>query len=48
MRNIRSEINYYLGNSSLVASLTKLADIQAGKIGDSDRIWFEVKQKGKN
>jgi hypothetical protein len=46
MRNIRSEINYCLGNRPLVVSLTNLADLQAGKRGDSDRIWLEVKQKG--
>jgi hypothetical protein len=31
MRNIRSEINYSLGNRSLVVSLANLADLQAGK-----------------
>lgn len=46
MRNIRSEINYCLGNRSLVVSLTNLADLQAGKRGDGDSIWLEVKQKG--
>lgn len=46
MRNIRSEINYCLGNKSLVVSLTNLADLQTGKRGDGDRIWLEVKQKG--
>jgi len=30
MRNIRSEINYCLGNKALVVSLTKLADLQTG------------------
>lgn len=46
MRNIRSEINYCLGNKSLVVSLTNLADLQAGKRGEGDNIWLEVKQKG--
>lgn len=46
MRNIRSEINYCLGNRSLVISLTNLADLQAGKRGESDGIWLEVKNKG--
>ena len=31
MHNIRSEINYCLGNISLVVSLTILADLQIGK-----------------
>lgn len=45
MRNIRSEINYCLGNRPLVVSLTNLTDLQNGKRGDSDRIWLEVRQK---
>jgi len=45
MRNIRSEINYCLGNRSLVISLTNLADFQAGKRGEGDSPWLEVKQK---
>ncbi len=45
MRNIRSEINYCLGHRSLVVSLTNLADLQAGKRGEGDRIWLEVKEK---
>ena len=45
MRNIRSEINYCLGNRSLVVFLTNLADLQAGKRGEGDNIWLEVKQK---
>jgi len=48
MRNIRSEINYSLGNKPLVVSLTNLADLQAVKRGDGDKIWLEVKQKGTN
>ena len=48
MRNIRSEINYCLGNKSLVVSLTNLADLQTGKRGDGDRIWLEVKHKDMN
>lgn len=46
MRNIRSEINYCLGNILLVISLTNLADLQAGKRGEGDGIWLEVKNKG--
>jgi hypothetical protein len=46
MRNIRNEINYCLGNKPLVVSLTNLADLLAGKRGDNDGIWLEVKQKG--
>ncbi len=46
MRNIRSEINYCLGNKPLIISLTNLADLQAGKRGGGDSIWLEVKQKG--
>jgi hypothetical protein len=45
MRNIRSEINYCLGNKPLVVPLTNLADLQAGKRGEGDRIWLEVKEK---
>lgn len=45
MRNIRSEINYCLGHRSLVVSLTNLADLQAGKRGEGDRIWLVVKEK---
>jgi hypothetical protein len=40
MRNIRSEINYSLGNQSLVASLTNLADLQVDRRGEGDRIWL--------
>jgi hypothetical protein len=46
MRNIRSEINYCIGNKPLVVSLTNLADLQTGKEGEGDRIWLEAKQKG--
>jgi hypothetical protein len=46
MRNIRSEINYCLGNILLVISLTNLADLQAGKRGEGDGIWLEVKNRG--
>ena len=46
MRNIRSEINYCLGNQPLIISLTNLAELQAGKRGDGDSIWLENKQKG--
>jgi len=45
MRNIRSEINYCLGNRPLVVSLTNLADLQIGKRGEGDEIWLEVKQR---
>ncbi len=47
MRNIRSEINYCLGNMAVVVvSLTNLADLQAGKRGEGDNIWLEIKRKG--
>jgi hypothetical protein len=46
MRNIRSEINYCLGNRSLVVSLTNLADIQLGKRDEGDSIWLEMRNKG--
>jgi len=45
MRNIRSEINYCLGKRSMVVSLTNLVDLQAGKRGEGDAIWLEVKNK---
>jgi hypothetical protein len=45
MRNIRSEIDYCLGNKPLVVSSTRPADLQAGNQGDGDRIWLEVMQK---
>jgi hypothetical protein len=44
-RNIRSKINYCLGNKPLIASLTNLADLQTGKRGDGDRIWFEISRR---
>lgn len=46
MRNIRSEINYSLGNKSVIISWTKRTDMQTGKRGDEDSIGLEVKQKG--
>ena len=46
MRNIRSEINYCLGNKSLVISLTNLADLQAGKRGEGDSLWLEARTRG--
>jgi hypothetical protein len=46
MRNIRSEINYCLGNKSLVVSLTNLVDLRTGKRGEGDKIWLETKEKG--
>jgi hypothetical protein len=45
MRNMRSEINYCLGNKPLVVSLTKFADIQTVKRGEDDKIWPEIKKK---
>ena len=45
MRNIRSEINYCLGNKPLVVSLTNLADLQAGKRGDGDSVWLEARNR---
>ena len=46
MRNIRSEINYCLGNQQAIISLTNLAELQTGKRGDGDSVWLETKQKG--
>jgi len=46
MRAIRSEINFCLGSKQLVVSLTNLADLQAGKRGDGDSIWFEERSRG--
>ncbi|MEN4011368.1 MAG: hypothetical protein ROW48_05000 [Bellilinea sp.] len=46
MRNIRSEINYCLGNKSLVVSLTNLADLQAGKRGEGNSVWLEARKRG--
>ena len=46
MRNIRSEINYCLGNRSLLVSLANLADLQAGKRGDGDSVWLEERSRG--
>ena len=46
MRNIRSEINYSLGNRSLVVSLTNLADLQAGKREEGDNVWLEARNSG--
>jgi hypothetical protein len=46
MLNIRSEINYCLGNKQLVVSLTNLADLQAGKRGDGDSVWLEARNRG--
>ena len=43
MRNIRSEINYCLGNQQAEIFLTNLAELQAGKRGDGDSIWLETK-----
>jgi len=46
MRNIRSEINYCLGNRFLVVSLTNLVDLQTGKRGEGDSVWLEVRNRG--
>lgn len=46
MRNIRSEINYCLGNKPLVVSLTNLVDLQAGKRGEGDSVWLEERNRG--
>ena len=46
MRNIRSEINYCLGNMAGVVSLTNLADLQAGKRGEGDSVWLEARNRG--
>jgi hypothetical protein len=35
-----------LGNKASSISLTNLVELQAGKRGDGDSIWLEVKQKG--
>ena len=45
MRKICSEINFYLGNQPMTISLTNLVEIQAGKRGDGDSIWLEVKNR---
>ena len=46
MRNIRSEINYCLGNKPLVVSLTNLADLQTGKRGEAESVWLEARTRG--
>ncbi len=46
MRNIRSEINYCLGNKPLIVSLTNLADLQTGRRGEGDSIWLEARNRG--
>ena len=46
MRNIRSEINYCLGNKPLIDSLTNLADFQTGKRGERDSVWLEARNRG--
>jgi len=45
MGNIRSKINYCLGNKPVVISLTNLADLQTGKRGEGDNFWLELTQK---
>ena len=46
MRNIHSEINYCLGNRSLVIFLTNLADLNAGKRGEGDSVWLKARNRG--
>lgn len=46
MRNVRSELNYYLGNQPAIISMTNLADLQAGKRGEGDSLWLEARRKG--
>ena len=46
MRNIRNKINYYLGCKSSTVLLTNLVELQAGKCGEGDSIWVDVKHKG--
>jgi hypothetical protein len=46
MRNIRSEINYCLGNKSLIDYLTNLADLQTVKRGEGDSVWLETHNRG--
>jgi len=46
IRNIRSEINYCLGNQSLVVSFTNLADLQAGKRCEGDSVWHKSRKRG--
>ena len=38
----------HVGNNPLVVSLANLADLQARKRSDGDRIWLEFKQKAMN
>ena len=45
MRNIRSEINYCLGNQPVIISLTNLTELQTGKRGDGDSVWLERSRK---
>ena len=45
MRNIRSEINYCLGNRLLTVLLTNLADLQTGKRGEGDSVWLEERNR---
>ena len=46
MRNIRSEINYCLGNKTVIVSLTNLADLQTGMRGEGDSVWLEARNRG--
>jgi hypothetical protein len=44
-RNILSEINYCLGNRSLVVSLTNMMDLQGEKRGEGDSVWLESRTR---
>jgi hypothetical protein len=46
MRNIRSEINYFLGKQQAAVFLTNLADLQAGKRGVGESVWLDIKRRG--
>jgi hypothetical protein len=46
MRNIRSEINYWMRNIPLFVSLTNLADLLAGRRGEGDSVWLEARNRG--
>ena len=46
MRNIRSEINYCLGNKPLVVSQTNLAGFQTGKRGEGESVWIDLHNRG--
>ena len=46
MRNIHSEINYWLENKQQEVFLTNLVDLQAGKRGEGDSGWLEARNRG--